>query len=123
MKRRGNMVKPKVYADFHNADANGRLRLNCVGTIEDLARQGITLREGLPLTLYSDDLDANGQPDELLVDGVVSFPDEEHCWVAAIDWDAICHASEGQTAPADRAKHSSETSASQNSRSPPSPTR
>jgi hypothetical protein len=47
------MVKPKVYADFHNADAKGRLRLNCVGTIEDLARQGITLREGMPLTFYS----------------------------------------------------------------------
>ena len=28
------MVTPKVYADFHNADSNGHLRLNCVGTIE-----------------------------------------------------------------------------------------
>ena len=34
------MVKPKVYADFHNADANGRLRLNCVGTVEDLRGRG-----------------------------------------------------------------------------------
>ena len=42
------MVKPKVYADFHNADANGRLRLNCVGTVEDLARQGVALRDGMP---------------------------------------------------------------------------
>jgi hypothetical protein len=30
----------------------------------------------------------------LLVDGVVSFSEEEHCWVAAIDWNAIHHASE-----------------------------
>jgi hypothetical protein len=103
------MVKPKVYADFHNADANGRLRLNCVGTIEDLARRGITLRDGMLLTLYSDDLDANGQLDELLVDGVVSFSEEEHCWVAAIDWSAIHHASEEQIAPADGAEHSSAT--------------
>jgi hypothetical protein len=72
------MVKPRVYADFHNADAIGRLRLNCVGTMEDLARQGIALREGLPLTLYSDDLDAEGRLDELLADGVVSFSEEEH---------------------------------------------
>jgi hypothetical protein len=105
------MVKPKVYADFHNADANGRLRLNCVGTIEDLGRQGITLRDGMPLTFYSDDLDAKGQPDELLVDGVVSFSEEEHCWVAVIDWSAIHHASEWQMAPADGAKHASETRA------------
>lgn len=88
------MVRPKVYADFQNTDAHGRLRLSCVGTIEDLARLGITLRDGLQLTLYADDLDARGQRDDLLVDGVVSFSEEEHCWVAAIDWSAIHHASE-----------------------------
>lgn len=87
------MVKPKVYADFHNADSQRRLRLNCVGTIEDLAQRHIELREGLLLTLYSDDLDDKRQLDELLVDGVVSFSEEEHCWVAAIDWSAIHHAS------------------------------
>jgi hypothetical protein len=102
------MVRPKIYADFHNADANGRLRLDCVGTIEDLARQGITLHEGMLLTLYSDDLDDNGQLDELLVNGVVSFSEEEHCWVAAIDWSAIRHGSEEQMTPADGTKHSSD---------------
>src|SRR5947207_4264644 len=95
------MVKPKVYADFHNADSQGRLRLNCVGTLEDLAQQQIELREGLLLTLYSDDVDPQGQLDELLVDGVVSFSEAEHCWVAAIDWAAIHHASARQDAPED----------------------
>lgn len=88
------MVTPRVYADFHNADALGRLRLNCVGTLEDLSQQQVELREGLILTLYSDDLDEAGQLDELVVDGVVSFSAEEHGWVAAIDWAAIRHASE-----------------------------
>jgi hypothetical protein len=69
------VTKPRIYADFHNANASGRVRLNSVGTAEDLARQGITLREGMPLTLYLDDLDAKGQPDELRVDGVVSYSD------------------------------------------------
>ena len=27
-----NMDTPKVFADFHNADSQGRLRLNCTGT-------------------------------------------------------------------------------------------
>ncbi len=90
------MIKQKIYVDFHNADTQGRLRLNCVGTLEDLAQQDIKLREGLPLTLYSDDLDDKGHLDELLVDGIVSYSDEEHCWVAAIDWAAIRHASERQ---------------------------
>lgn len=89
------MRKPKVYADFHNADSQGRLRLNCVGTVEDLSQQQVELRAGLVLTLYSDDLNEQGQPDELLVEGVVSFSEEEHCWVAVIDWDAIHHASDG----------------------------
>jgi hypothetical protein len=110
------MVEPKVYADFHNADAQGRLRLNCVGTVEDLARQGITLREGMSLLFYSDDLDAKGQLDELLVEGVVSFSEEEHCWVATIDWAAIHHASEGQSALADGTQRRSEASATETGR-------
>jgi hypothetical protein len=92
------MVKPKVYADFHNADAKGRIRLNCIGTLEDLSQQQVQLRDGLVLTLYADDLDDEGQLDELLIDGVVSFSEEEHCWVAAIDWGAIRHASDGRRA-------------------------
>jgi hypothetical protein len=63
------MNKPRVFADFHNADAQGRLRLNCVGTIEDLTRQQISLRDGQPLVLYSEDLE---------VDGIVRYSEEEH---------------------------------------------
>ena len=64
--------------------------------MEDLAQQQVELRNGLLLTLYSDDLDAKGQLHELLAEGVVSFSDEERCWVAAIDWAALRHASDGQ---------------------------
>ena len=57
------MNKPKVFADFHNADRQGRLRLNCIGTIEDLAQQQIVLRDGVCLTLYSEELDVEGSSD------------------------------------------------------------
>lgn|SRR5487761_1137944 len=97
------MSKPKIYADFHNADALGRLRLNCVGTAEDLARHAITLHDGMPLTVYSDDLDEKGQLDELVVDGVASFSQEDNCWVATIDWSAIHHASDQRAADLGRA--------------------
>lgn len=92
------MQNVKIYADFHNADSQGRLRLNCVGTTEDLARQAITLREGMAVTLYADDVDDDGHLDELLVDGVVSYSAEEKCWVAAIDRTAIQHASDERAA-------------------------
>jgi hypothetical protein len=74
------MNKRRVFADFHNADPKGRLRLNCVGTIEDLACQKIFLRDGQSLVLYSEDLE---------VDGVVQYSEAENLWVAVIDWDAI----------------------------------
>ncbi len=85
---------PCVYADFQNADSQGRLRLDCVGTTEDLARLKIELREGLPLTFYSDDVNAQGEDDELFVDGIVRFSSDEKCWVATIDWAAVRHASD-----------------------------
>jgi hypothetical protein len=88
------MASPRVYADFQNLDDDNRLHLTCAGTRRDLERQGIELREGTTLTLYSDDANDQGQPDELLADAVVHYNQAEQCWVAAIDWQAIRHASD-----------------------------
>ena len=74
------MNKPRIFADFHNADVKGRVRLNCAGTVEDLACQKIVLKEGQSLILYSEDLE---------VDGVVRYSQKENLWVAVIDWNAI----------------------------------
>jgi hypothetical protein len=54
--------------------------LNCIATIEDLARQQIVLRDGASLTLYSKELE---------VEGAIAYSTDEHLWVAVID----CHAS------------------------------
>ncbi len=74
------MKYPRIFADFHNADEQGRLRLNCVGTIEDLSRQNIKLQDGQLLALYDEELE---------VDGVVQYSEEESLWVAVIDWKQI----------------------------------
>lgn len=74
------MSLSRVFVDFHNADEQGRLRLNCIGTIEDLARQQAELENGQQLTLYGEDLE---------VDGVVQFSEDEKVWVATIDWNQI----------------------------------
>jgi hypothetical protein len=74
------MNNARVFADFQNADSQGRLRLNCIGTIEDLSRQGTKLIDGEKLSIYSEELEA---------DAVVSYSDEEKIWVATIDWDKI----------------------------------
>jgi hypothetical protein len=88
------MASPRVYADFQNLDDENRLRLTCAGTRRDLERQGIELREGMSLTLYADDADDEGKLDELLAEAVVQYNDAEKCWAAAIDWNAIRHASD-----------------------------
>ena len=88
------MVPVRIYADFQNLDELNRLKLNCIGTAEDLRRQGIQLREGLVLTFYTDDGDEQGADDELRAEGTVQFNQEERCWVAAVDWSALWHASD-----------------------------
>lgn len=75
------MVKPTLYADFNNADRQGRLRLTCRGTLRDLAQLGLTLRDGLSILAA----DYEG----LEADAIVGYSMDEACWVAAIDWDRI----------------------------------
>jgi hypothetical protein len=74
------MSYPRVFADFHNADAEGCLRLNCIGTIEDLAHHHIELKDGQLLTLYSEDVE---------VDGTVQYSEIEKMWVATISWEQV----------------------------------
>ncbi len=47
-----------IFADFNNRDVDGLIRLNTVGTINDLAAQAITLEDGLRLTVSDGDLAA-----------------------------------------------------------------
>ena len=90
------MNTPKVFADFHNADTRRRLRLNCIGTIEDLARQQVVLRDGVCLTLYNEELE---------VEGVVEYSKDEQLWVAVIDWHVINDLSSSYNGGADHEPH------------------
>ena len=70
----------RVHADFHNADEQGRLRPNCVGTIEDLSHHNSPLSRNQLLVLYREELE---------LDGVVEYSENERLWVAHIDWSKI----------------------------------
>jgi len=69
-----------MYADFNNADAEGRVRLNGAGTIRDLARLGVRLRDGMPLTIHDE---------ELAADAEAVYSPNEAIWVALIDWSLV----------------------------------
>jgi len=89
-------MMPKIYADFQNADIEGRVRLNCNGTLKDIAREKLELSHGLALVLCSDDADANGNADELRAIGIVEYSTDEKIWVARVDPTTLHHASEDQ---------------------------
>jgi len=88
------MSDPRIYVDFMKTDDQGRLLLTCIGTRRDLETQGIQLREGLVLHVYSDDLDEQGNRDDLVADGIARFDPDNHRWVLEVDPDAIRNASD-----------------------------
>lgn len=55
------------------------MRLNTVGTIEDLNRLGILLQEGMAIVVSSYELEA---------DGTVTYTNE-NLWAAEIDWTKV----------------------------------
>jgi hypothetical protein len=71
---------PRVFVDFQNSDRQGRVRLNSVGTIQDLNRLGITLREGTEMLLHCLELE---------FEGTATYSAEEGLWVAKVDSDNI----------------------------------
>jgi len=85
------MARLEIYADFQNADQQGRIRLNCAGTTVDLVKKQAQLQEGLQVLLYCDDADVSGHNVRLEVEGTVTYSPVEQCWVAVIDWRQIRH--------------------------------
>ena len=66
----------KIRVDFQNADRKGRIRLNTKGSREDIENQTISLKTGVEVFLYDE---------ELSVNGIITYSTEENLWVATID--------------------------------------
>lgn len=69
------VIRMHIYADFNNRDSSGHLRLNCDGTIRDLAERSILLAHGLALTVSDGDL---------LADIIVHAPGNEGVWTGNV---------------------------------------
>ena len=70
-----------IFADFNNADRLGRVRLNTVGTFEDLKKTKTILEENLKIII--------NDGEEFEADAIVKFSNDENIWVAVIDWDKV----------------------------------
>ena len=65
----------KVWVDFNNCGVDG-VRLICQGTLDDIKKNGIVLKEGLKLIIWDE---------ELLAESTVTHSSTDKCWVAHID--------------------------------------
>lgn len=68
--------------------------LDKAGTVEDLKRIGIELREGMTLHFYDFDGSAERDDDKLLFEGTVHFDALRQEWFTIIDWNSFRHESE-----------------------------
>lgn len=71
---------PVINVDFQNADAEGRVRLNTIGAVDDIARLRALLEEGLVVKLVDGELGAAGR---------ITFSETESIWVAVVDWNEV----------------------------------
>lgn len=72
---------PRTYADFNNADLEGRLRLTVAGARSDLLRLANEPQPGTPAVFYSEELE---------VEGTIERSDsEDGILVGRIDWSEV----------------------------------
>lgn len=89
---------PRLYADF-NGYFGEYLCLSHSDTCKTSDGEIVTLREGMIVTAYDDDIDENGEKDDLIATGVVEpSPEPLACqgsrWILRIDENGVRHESD-----------------------------
>ncbi|WP_050426172.1 hypothetical protein [Bradyrhizobium tropiciagri] len=63
--------RPLFYVDFNELMERDVVLLSQTDIKQDVDGNDIELVEGLPIAIYSDDIGASGEPDNLVAEGVV----------------------------------------------------
>ncbi len=71
------MKKIKIYGDFNNTDSNGNIRLNVNGSLDDIERQKIELKDGMAVVITDFELE---------ISGYTKYSIKEKIWVACVNW-------------------------------------
>jgi hypothetical protein len=64
------MHTSRIYVDFNEMPSNDEVLLSQGDTTADALGNLVVLIEGMRLAVYSDDQDENGEPDNLIAEGV-----------------------------------------------------
>jgi len=86
-------MKPRVF--LHPGMGEGQPHyLDRVGTVDDIARSGLALHEGMILTFYDYDASDKSADDKLLFEGTVHYDVAGQKWYALVDWTSFRHESD-----------------------------
>lgn|SRR6185437_8839756 len=93
--RRARSQLPEVYCDLNAQMTERGYSLERRGSLEDLARLGLTLETavGRRFTFYMDDGDAEGRPDDIMWEGRVVH-DPKWGYLGQFDGDGFYHRSD-----------------------------
>jgi hypothetical protein len=95
------MNKPRIYVDFNEMIDENIVLLSANDSKTDSEGNVIQFYEGLPVYIYSNDIDENGNEDNLIANGFAAKYDlskDKHWshvkWCCKIDSDGIMHESD-----------------------------
>lgn len=95
------MDKARIYVDFNEMVDYNIVLLSKDDRKMDSQRNIITFYEGMPVSIYMDDVDENGQADNLIAEGTAikmdlrKYPGWKHVkWVCRIDSNGIINESD-----------------------------
>lgn len=94
------MDKARIYVDFNELVNENTVLLSKNDTTADSDGNIITFYEGMPVSIYSDDVDDNGEEDNLFAEGIAVKIDlsaygnwKNIKWCCCIDENGIIHES------------------------------
>lgn len=89
------MSNPRVEVDFNEYDRVAKQIPISRASLHEIEGRGIAPREGLLLQLYAADLDDDGNPAELVVDGRIQYDAQLGVWVACVNPETFRHVVRG----------------------------
>jgi hypothetical protein len=85
---------PPIWVDFMARDERARVPLDYPGTVADLTRHQVVLRDGMSITLYTHDTTEAADPDDLIAIATVQRDEAAGRWFAVFDWESLMHLSD-----------------------------
>ena len=80
------MKQPRIPVDFNEMLESDLVLLSQTDFRTDSSGATIHLSEGLPVCLYDEDIGADGQPDNLIADGVAERRSGDSSWGTSAKW-------------------------------------